>query len=217
LGIEAQRAAVARFTEAEGTTTLSDTLRSLPNWSLPTWVLGSFSNTLEAGSATPAPTGPVVYYRDPDGEPFYSADPETTEDGRDYLPVRSGEDVSFDDPPLAVAAASESPSQETGENILYYRNPMGLPDTSPVPKKDSMGMDYIPVYEGEIDDTSSVTVSPANCSALGCGPSRPRAAPWCSRFGCPGSSSSTSGASPSSQRAPRLSWKKWLASPPASR
>lgn len=30
--------------------------------------------------------------------------------------------------------------------ILYYRNPMG-PDTSPVPKKDPMGMDYIPVYE----------------------------------------------------------------------
>jgi RND family efflux transporter MFP subunit len=33
--------------------------------------------------------------------------------------------------------------------VLYYRNPMGLPDTSPVPKKDPMGMDYIPVYEGE--------------------------------------------------------------------
>ena len=32
--------------------------------------------------------------------------------------------------------------------VLYYRNPMGLADTSPVPKKDSMGMDYIPVYEG---------------------------------------------------------------------
>ncbi len=31
--------------------------------------------------------------------------------------------------------------------VLYYRNPMGLPDTSPVPKKDSMGMDYVPVYE----------------------------------------------------------------------
>lgn len=30
--------------------------------------------------------------------------------------------------------------------ILFYKNPMGLPDTSPVPKKDSMGMDYIPVY-----------------------------------------------------------------------
>jgi hypothetical protein len=35
--------------------------------------------------------------------------------------------------------------------LLYYRNPMGLPDTSPVPKKDSMGMDYIAVYEGEDD------------------------------------------------------------------
>ena len=33
--------------------------------------------------------------------------------------------------------------------VLYYRNPMGLPDTSPVPKKDPMGMDYVPVYEGE--------------------------------------------------------------------
>lgn len=33
--------------------------------------------------------------------------------------------------------------------ILYYRNPMGLPDTSPVPKKDPMGMDYIAVYDGE--------------------------------------------------------------------
>jgi len=33
--------------------------------------------------------------------------------------------------------------------ILYYRNPMGLPDTSPVPKKDDMGMDYLPVYADE--------------------------------------------------------------------
>ena len=32
---------------------------------------------------------------------------------------------------------------------LYYRNPMGLPDTSPTPKKDSMGMDYVPVYAEE--------------------------------------------------------------------
>ncbi len=33
--------------------------------------------------------------------------------------------------------------------ILYYRHPMGLPDTSNVMKQDSMGMDYIAVYEGE--------------------------------------------------------------------
>jgi Cu(I)/Ag(I) efflux system membrane fusion protein len=36
---------------------------------------------------------------------------------------------------------------------------MGLPDTSPTPKKDWMGMDYIPVYEGEEDDGTAVKVS----------------------------------------------------------
>ena len=39
--------------------------------------------------------------------------------------------------------------------ILYYRNPMGLPDTSPAPKKDPMGMAYIAVYEGEEPDPGS--------------------------------------------------------------
>ena len=37
---------------------------------------------------------------------------------------------------------------------------MGLPDTSPVPKKDSMGMDYIAVYEGdEPSDGKTIKVS----------------------------------------------------------
>jgi membrane fusion protein, copper/silver efflux system len=39
--------------------------------------------------------------------------------------------------------------KEPAKKLLYYRNPMGLPDTSPVPKKDSMGMDYIPVFTGD--------------------------------------------------------------------
>ena len=39
-----------------------------------------------------------------------------------------------------------------GGKVKYYRNPMGAPDTSPVPKKDAMSMDYIPVCEGEADD-----------------------------------------------------------------
>jgi Cu(I)/Ag(I) efflux system membrane fusion protein len=37
-----------------------------------------------------------------------------------------------------------------GKQPLYYRNPMNPAITSPAPAKDSMGMDYIPVYaEGE--------------------------------------------------------------------
>ncbi len=34
--------------------------------------------------------------------------------------------------------------------ILYYRHPMGEADTSPIPKKDAMGMDYLPVYEDDL-------------------------------------------------------------------
>jgi len=45
-------------------------------------------------------------------------------------------------------------TQPTARAPLFYRNPMGLPDTSPVPKKDAMGMDYIPVFAGEGDMNS---------------------------------------------------------------
>ncbi len=47
-----------------------------------------------------------------------------------------------------AAGSAAAPAAAAKPRILYYRNPMGLPDTSPVPKKDSMGMDYIAVYEG---------------------------------------------------------------------
>ncbi len=51
----------------------------------------------------------------------------------------------------AAAVATVNPEKQPKKKLLYYRNPMGLPDTSPTPKKDQMGMDYIPVYEGEED------------------------------------------------------------------
>ncbi len=58
----------------------------------------------------------------------------------------------------ATASGAETPNAETSKparKLLFYRNPMGLPDTSPVPKKDPMGMDYIAVYEGEDQEESS--------------------------------------------------------------
>ena len=55
--------------------------------------------------------------------------------------------------PDAASAATTGAKAE--RKILYYRNPMGLPDTSPMPKKDPMGMDYIAVYDGEEPDTGS--------------------------------------------------------------
>ncbi|HEY7670427.1 MAG TPA: efflux RND transporter periplasmic adaptor subunit [Hyphomicrobium sp.] len=66
-----------------------------------------------------------------------------------------------------TAAMPETKAADTKERKpIYYRNPMGLPDTSPVPKKDSMGMDYIPVYEGE-DDAGSLSISPAKVQRSG--------------------------------------------------
>jgi Cu(I)/Ag(I) efflux system membrane fusion protein len=54
----------------------------------------------------------------------------------------------------APSAAAQADSAKKERKLLFYRNPMGLPDTSPVPKKDQMGMDYIAVYEGEADAAS---------------------------------------------------------------
>ena len=44
---------------------------------------------------------------------------------------------------------------EQGRTVLYYRDPMGKPEYSAEPKKDSTGMDYIPVYEEEANATPS--------------------------------------------------------------
>ena len=94
----------------------------------------------------------ILYYRDPSGAPFWSAGPKKDASGRDYLPVYADQEISFEERPAKARAAG-------ARKVLYYRNPMGLPDTSPVPKKDSMGMDYIPVYEGEDEEGSSFKVS----------------------------------------------------------
>ena len=50
-----------------------------------------------------------------------------------------------------AAASVAANSVKQPRKLLYYRNPMGLADMSPVPKKDPMGMDYIAVYEGRDD------------------------------------------------------------------
>jgi Cu(I)/Ag(I) efflux system membrane fusion protein len=96
----------------------------------------------------------ILYYRDPSGAPFWSAEPKKDAQGREYLPVYSDEEQSSAPQPKKPQVACDP------RKILYYRNPMGLPDTSPVPKKDSMGMDYIPVYEcDDQGDDNTIKVS----------------------------------------------------------
>lgn len=109
-------------------------------------------------------TGPIIYFQDPDGLPAYTEAPAKKSDGRPYRPVRASEDIDVTPgqsaPPKMDAASSE-------KKIRYYRNPMGLPDISKAPKKNSMGMDYIPVYEGEQEDSTAVTLSPGKLQRTG--------------------------------------------------
>ncbi|MCO6416157.1 efflux RND transporter periplasmic adaptor subunit [Siccirubricoccus sp. KC 17139] len=130
------------------------------------WLAGDWLPALTARTAVaqqaPSPARQPLYYQDPSGRPEYSAAPRKAADGRDFVPVY--EDIGA--PPQAAAPARASSGGHG--RILYYRNPMGLPDTSPVPKKDSMGMDYIPVYEDEANQpTGTVTVSPERVQMLG--------------------------------------------------
>jgi membrane fusion protein, copper/silver efflux system len=110
----------------------------------------------ETGRAADGGERRILYWSDPDGKPAYAAGPAKTADGRDFVPVRHDQEPDFlgnkPTPPPKATSGGE-------KKILYYRNPMGLPGTSPVPKKDWMGMDYVPVYEGEEDDGSTVKLS----------------------------------------------------------
>lgn len=64
-------------------------------------------------------------------------------------------------------AAGREASADAARRILYYRNPMQPDETSPVPKQDSMGMDYIPVYDGEAPQGPQVTISLDRLQTLG--------------------------------------------------
>jgi len=73
--------------------------------------------------------------------------------GMDLVPIRSsGGDTA------AAAGSSE-------RKILLYRSPMDPNMTSPVPRKDEMGMDFVPVYADEATSTAGqgavVRIDPA--------------------------------------------------------
>lgn len=54
------------------------------------------------------------------------------------------------------------------KKLLYYRNPMNPEVTSPVPMKDSMGMDYIAVYDEELGQAGAgVYISPEKQQLIG--------------------------------------------------
>lgn len=125
-----------------------------------------FASTTAASAPVAATSAErkVLYYKDPMGKPDFSAVAKKDAMGMDYVPVYADEEA-----PLASATSAAPPAAASKDRpVLYYRNPMGLPDTSAVPKKDSMGMDYIPVYADQADDDGSlVKISPTRVQTLG--------------------------------------------------
>jgi len=72
-------------------------------------------------------------------------------------------------PSESNAPAASSPVQagaDTEPRLLYYRHPMNPAITSPVPAKDEMGMDYLPVYEDEAAPGQVVQLSAATLQKL---------------------------------------------------
>lgn len=67
------------------------------------------------------------------------------------------------------SGVSNVQTDETKPEPLFYRNPMNPEVTSPVPAKDNMGMDYIPVFADD-DDTGpdgTVSIDPVTVQNIG--------------------------------------------------
>jgi len=66
--------------------------------------------------------------------------------------------------------AGVTPAAPAEHKPLFYRNPMNPEITSPVPAKDEMGMDYIPVYADEAQDKAvpgTVKIDPTIVQDIG--------------------------------------------------
>ena len=69
---------------------------------------------------------------------------------------------------LAAVSFVSADNTQSKHKALYYRNPMNPEVTSPVPMKDSMGMDYVPVYEEEKGaGGSGIYISPEKQQLIG--------------------------------------------------
>src|SRR5437762_282518 len=79
--------------------------------------VGFLSSRWAASAAERQP----LYYKAPTGNPDYPPTPKKGGAARDYLPV-------YDEPGEAPKASAQPAAPEKEHKVLYYRNPMGLPD-----------------------------------------------------------------------------------------
>jgi Cu(I)/Ag(I) efflux system membrane fusion protein len=72
------------------------------------------------------------------------------------------------------AEAAKQPASKGERKIAFYRSPMDPKQTSPTPRKDEMGMDYLPVYQDEtgagaapVDGLATVNIDPMRQQLIG--------------------------------------------------
>jgi membrane fusion protein, copper/silver efflux system len=75
----------------------------------------------------------------------------------------------------AGAPGGPGPKAPAERKVAFYRSPMDPRQTSPVPRKDEMGMDYLPVYEDEtsgegsskVEGLATVSIDPQRQQIIG--------------------------------------------------
>jgi len=89
-------------------------------------------------------SGQPLFYRSPMNPSVTSPVPAKDAMGMDYVPVYADDYKDVGGRATHGAVAEDNRPQQ--RKILFYRNSMNPSVTSPVPAKDAMGMDYVPVY-----------------------------------------------------------------------
>ena len=80
--------------------------------------------------------------------------PQIVRDKPGDCPICGMKLVPIDQGRTPAPVAPVTKSSPGTRKILLYRSPMNPAETSPVAKKDSMGMDFVPVYEDEVQGTT---------------------------------------------------------------
>lgn len=70
--------------------------------------------------------------------------------------------------PVRKQPSAAQPASSNGERkIKYYKSTMRLGEISETPRQDSMGMDMVPVYEDEAEETATIAIDPATVQTMG--------------------------------------------------
>jgi Cu(I)/Ag(I) efflux system membrane fusion protein len=102
--------------------------------------------------------------------------PDVTSDEPSGCPI-----CGMDLVPVAAPAPAEAGANAGERRILHYRHPHKPDVTSPGPRKDEMGMDYLPVYADATDTGATVTVDAGMRQALGVRTAKAERAPLARR------------------------------------